>query len=436
MLWRAKHRVLAAGCAVCALGVSPAAAGARAGAGQLLVGDFSGDAGCGEYANEAWRAVPPDGGDAIDLGAAALDDNGSRVVDASGTHVAFLAHKAVHVVDLTRGRERRLAVPDAYARLTLSPRGGTLLVDDRAGDRPDLLLTAAGPLRLGHDIVVAPDGQAAVGIVGRQFALATAARRWRPQALPGGGLVSPSSWSPDGRTLMLVIGDPESTDTYAGLRTFDRDSRRYRDLVSPAYTGDPAWSPDGRWIAGLASLRAGTQSVVVYNPQTLVSHSVGEPISGSDASLRWRPGDELTVTDGDQHTQVLDLGGTVRWRQDLGPQSWSPAGRWLLAARSGRPGWALVAGATGTARPLHGVAGAGVPASIGWQEQEWLGDTAVAVSAGTGLYVAHPGDGSVRKVLAAGPGHHLAPLGVLHASPAGLRLVARLRAPVAKAGDC
>ena len=76
----------------------------------------------------------------------------------------------------------------------------------------------------------------------------------------GDNLQSPGSWSPDGKNLVFVDVAPASG---ADLWVLSRDGLRASALVStPVAQGEPAFSPDGRWLA-YESDESGTTQIYV-----------------------------------------------------------------------------------------------------------------------------------------------------------------------------
>jgi Tol biopolymer transport system component len=65
------------------------------------------------------------------------------------------------------------------------------------------------------------------------------------------GRVTPSSWSPDGRTIAYVAQSAQTGDDIELIDVATRDARRL--LASPAAENKPQFSPDGRWLAYAAN---------------------------------------------------------------------------------------------------------------------------------------------------------------------------------------
>jgi len=77
-------------------------------------------------------------------------------------------------------------------------------------------------------------------------ALAEVDRGGRERVLPfPPGLLSDPRYSPDGRRLALVVGQPPATDVWI----YDLSSQTMSKLTSNGRNSSPAWSPDGRRIA-------------------------------------------------------------------------------------------------------------------------------------------------------------------------------------------
>ena len=67
---------------------------------------------------------------------------------------------------------------------------------------------------------------------------------------PYAGVTSHLSWSPDGETIAIALGNMEKIDNALVLMNPDgSDIRLVAEAVAPAQPYDPVWSPDGEWIA-------------------------------------------------------------------------------------------------------------------------------------------------------------------------------------------
>ena len=137
-----------------------------------------------------------------------------------------------------------------------------------------------------------------------------------PVQANGSGNGAPA-WSPDGRRLAFVanrnrrVKGPAYERQFSALFTIRADGTRQRQLTrfTSDWVSDPAWSPDGRWIA--------------FN--------------------RYSFGDEARDTDSDDTSVIAVIparGGSERVLGSPttydGSPAWSPDGRWLAFARGER----------------------------------------------------------------------------------------------------
>jgi Tol biopolymer transport system component len=103
------------------------------------------------------------------------------------------------------------------------------------------------------------------------------------------------AWSPDGRRIAFVAylrgADPFSIGSGdAEIFVVDADGGRPVAVSgSRAWDGDPAWSPDGRWIA--FTRRAGHGEIYVMRPDGSDQRLLrGLPGTANDCCAVWRPG--------------------------------------------------------------------------------------------------------------------------------------------------
>jgi Tol biopolymer transport system component len=210
-------------------------------------------------------------GGAADIGNIELSPDGRRV--------------AVAVLDPTRGT-RDLWFYDAASgersRFTSAPADENWLVWSPDGRR----VAYNAFSRDGLDLLVAPatDSRAAERVLG------DADGKW------------PVSWSPDGRTLLVVTNAPQTgNDIWALPLTGDR--RPVPLLRTPVAENWATFSPDGRWIAYSAADTGASEVYVMRYPAT---------------GQRWR------ISNGG--------GSAARWRRDGREIYYVAPDRWLMAA--------------------------------------------------------------------------------------------------------
>ncbi|HEV8240454.1 MAG TPA: winged helix-turn-helix domain-containing protein [Thermoanaerobaculia bacterium] len=157
--------------------------------------------------------------------------------------------------------EQRLPIPSRFFRnLKTGPRGGrlaaTLLVRDRSDvwvvDPQDGAMSRLTFDGFNIEPVWSPDG-AWVAYASNRSGPFNVYRRRTDGSQPAERLLTsphhqhPTSWSPDGREMMIgEVGD----DTGFDLWVLDLQTRRPRPLLrTPANELYAVWSPDGRWFA-------------------------------------------------------------------------------------------------------------------------------------------------------------------------------------------
>ena len=201
---------------------------------------------------------------------------------------------------------------------------------------------------------LSPDGRSLVYAVdaadgSTDLHLMTLDPRGRPRGtgllLDGPGNLSETSWSPDGRSL-LVRSD---TEQHAALLLLDISTGQLQPFLDDAF--NPAWSPDGSAIAfgGYRPNHAGNADIMVANADGSDRRLVVD--TGYDDFLPvWSPdGRRLAFTseahDGDLDVFVVELDGsdpTILTREHPGYDEsylWGPENDILLLSdRSGTEG--------------------------------------------------------------------------------------------------
>jgi dipeptidyl aminopeptidase/acylaminoacyl peptidase len=139
------------------------------------------------------------------------------------------------------------------------------------------------------------------------------------------------SWSPDGRQLVFAAWPTNQggVEQLYLLNVRTHSVRRLTHLSTGAR--NPAWAPNGRWIAFLGN--AAPDRIFLLSPRTRHVHQLayhGGPVGGlglawsaDSRRLAFNQGGKIHVLDADgTHFRSLDV-----WGDD---PSWSPDGKWIV----------------------------------------------------------------------------------------------------------
>ena len=130
------------------------------------------------------------------------------------------------------------------------------------------------------------------------------------------------TWSPDGQSIAFLSNRAEGWDLY----TMPASGGEATRLTSGATVDDPAWSPDGHWIAIERSHR-----IEAISPdgreRKVLAQGAGHPA--------WSPTNRLAfVRNRDLHVRELD-GSERLMLRDADRPHWSADGRTIVFARRG-----------------------------------------------------------------------------------------------------
>lgn len=147
--------------------------------------------------------------------------------------------------------------------------------------------------------------------------------------LYGSTVTSDLSWSPDGQELVFAAfgNDQGGKEQLFVLNVRTHGVRRLTNLATGAT--EPAWSPNGRWIAFVSV--GGPGHIYLLSTKTHKAHAVGR---ATGLCIAWSPDGNRLVFNGGGKLELVNVAGTHyhSLRVDGDQSSWSPDGQWIVFA--------------------------------------------------------------------------------------------------------
>jgi tricorn protease len=322
-----------------------------------------------------------------------FNDFDVKALDASfdGSAVVFEQAGSIHLLDPKNGRSHVVNITATgdfpwmmaqwkdvsgnMSNLTISPTGKRVAVEARGdiftipADKGDVRNLSNSSASAEHEPAWSPDGKSISYFSDRsgEYALYIEAQDGLTPAreikIPTNAHFYTASWSPDGKRILFH-------DTNLKLWVVDVATGQAKVVGSdpwmvPQRTMNPAWSPDGKWIAYAKHLNSLYKAIEVVNVETGVSKQVTDGLADA-MSPAWDASGKylwfLASTDFALRSQWLDMSNTDRVEN---------FGLYAAVLRKGEPSPFLpesdeegVAGAGGGGR-AGGRGGAGAPADSG-----------------------------------------------------------------------
>jgi Tol biopolymer transport system component len=143
----------------------------------------------------------------------------------------------------------------------------------------------------------------------------------------GNDLTTDLSWSPDGQELVFAAyrNDQGGREQLYVVNVRTHGVRRLTNLSTGAT--EPAWSPNGRWIAFVGAVAP--DRVYLLSTKTHEAHAVG---SATGLCIAWSPDSKQIVFNAGGRLELVNAAGTHYHSLGVdGDQpSWSPEGRWIV----------------------------------------------------------------------------------------------------------
>jgi serine/threonine protein kinase/Tol biopolymer transport system component len=153
------------------------------------------------------------------------------------------------------------------------------------------------------------------------------------------------SWSPDGRRLVFISPCPKNQPDYTNTSLFilDVDDPNASIVPMPNLPGgdyEPAWSPDGRYIAFTSKRENFTPQIYLYDFDRGVTTSLLDPENKLNAQPAWSPDSKkLVFVWSNAQLWTMDVNGDKRRRLSVGTTlehvqpSWAPDGKAMVCTQ-------------------------------------------------------------------------------------------------------